>query len=158
MSNRQIVSKDLEHLKLLVTFHYVVAAITAICCSFPLIHVFIGLMALLKPDSFNSGGKGSAPPEPFFGVMFLFFGGAFVFMGWTLAALNAYAGRCISRREKHTFCLVVAGINCLNQPVGTALGIFTFIVLLRDSVKQLFEANKSPSQDAGWPPGSSIDR
>ena len=53
-------------------------------------------------------------------------------------AVTAYAGRCISRRQKYTFCLIAAGLNCMHMPIGTILGVFTLIVLTRDSVRQLF--------------------
>src|SRR5262249_9054532 len=135
----RVVSKDLEHLKLLVTFHYIVAAITAVFCSFPLIHVFIGLFLMLKPEPFASGGRTTFPAN-LFGLFFVGIGGAFVLAGWTLAALTAYAGRCIQRREKYMFCFVVGCVNCLHQPLGIVLGIFTIIVLSRDSVKQLFQS------------------
>jgi hypothetical protein len=32
----------------------------------------------------------------------------------------------------------MAGIECIFMPVGTVLGVFTIIVLMRDSVKELF--------------------
>ena len=32
----------------------------------------------------------------------------------------------------------MAGFNCLHVPLGTALGIFTFVVLLDDRAKELF--------------------
>jgi hypothetical protein len=32
----------------------------------------------------------------------------------------------------------MAGINCIFIPIGTVLGVFTIIVLTRDSVKELF--------------------
>jgi len=135
-------SKDLEHLNLLVTFHYVVGTITAVYSSFPLIHVLIGLVLMVIP-----GGPGGDPRQlaPFrlFGAIFFVIGGAIVLFGWTLAALTVYAGRSIKRRDKYTFCLVVACLNCLNAPLGTALGVFTLIVLLRDSVRQMFAADSS---------------
>jgi len=34
--------------------------------------------------------------------------------------------------------MVIAAIGCLEFPYGTALGVFSFIVLGRDSVIQLF--------------------
>jgi hypothetical protein len=40
--------------------------------------------------------------------------------------------------EEYTFCLVMAGVACMFMPFGTVLGVFTIIVLLRDSVKELF--------------------
>ena len=132
-----LVSKDLEHLRLLATFHYIVAAITAIWLSFPLIHVLIGLIFMLNPDVLGMDAR-QAFPGRLFGLFFFVIGGAIVLFGWTLGGLTAYAGRCIARREKHTFCVVVACINCLHMPIGTILAVFTLIVLFRDSVRQLF--------------------
>jgi hypothetical protein len=37
----------------------------------------------------------------------------------------------------------MAGVECLFMPFGTVLGVFTIIVLMRESVKQVFAANKS---------------
>jgi len=37
------------------------------------------------------------------------------------------------------FCLIVAGIICIFMPLGTILGVFTIIVLVRPSVKAMFE-------------------
>ena len=50
------------------------------------------------------------------------------------------AGRYLARRERYTFCLVVAGVECMFMPFGTVLGVFTIIVLSRPSVKDLFGA------------------
>jgi hypothetical protein len=36
------------------------------------------------------------------------------------------------------FSIVVAGVNCLQIPFGTALGVFTMMVLLRDTVRQSY--------------------
>src|SRR5262245_47396088 len=139
-----LVSKDLEHLRLLATFHYIVGAITAIWLSFPLIHVLIGLVFMLNPGDLGLEGK-QAFPGRLFGLLFVVIGGAIVLFGWTLGGLTVYAGRCISRYEKHTFCVVVACVNCLHMPLGTLLGVFTLIVLLRDSVRQLFAQSGVPS-------------
>jgi hypothetical protein len=140
------VDKDVEHLKLLVTFHYIVGAITAICLSFPLIHVFIGLMLMLNPHGFGPDTR-QVFPARMFGMFFFAIGSGFVLFGWTLGALNFYAARCIKRREKYTLCLIVAALDCMQMPLGTALGVFTLIVLLRDSVKQMFE-RQGPSHTA----------
>jgi hypothetical protein len=154
-AGQRVMSRDDDHLKLLAIFHYVLGAMTVLFCSFPLMYVFIGLMFIFRPDAFDHAGGGrGAFPDRAFGLIFVGVGAVLLLLGWTLGVLTAYAGRCISRREKHTFCLVVAGLNCFHQPFGTALGIFTFIVLLRDSVKQLFEANTSPAP----PPGNLTDR
>jgi hypothetical protein len=45
----------------------------------------------------------------------------------------------LGTRRRRTLCLVTAGLTCASFPLGTALGIFTFIVLSRPTVKTLFE-------------------
>jgi uncharacterized membrane protein HdeD (DUF308 family) len=61
---------------------------------------------------------------------------------WFVASgiLNLISGLCLRSRKGRTFSLVVAGINCLHIPLGTVLGVFTIIVLIRDSVRELYEA------------------
>lgn len=132
---------DEEHLRLLSIFHYVVAVVTALFCSFPLIHVAIGLILVFAPELLE--GEKNPPPD-YFGWIFVAAGSLFVITGWMLAAAIAYAGRCLARRQHYMFCLVVAGLECLQTPFGTVLGVFTIIVLLRDSVKTLFSGGQSP--------------
>jgi hypothetical protein len=50
------------------------------------------------------------------------------------------SGRKLGKQTGRTFSLVVAGINCAVFPFGTVLGVFTIIVLMRDSVRKLYEA------------------
>lgn len=66
------------------------------------------------------------------------FAGAILFVFWLYGGLIMYAGRCIGKRKGHTFILVMAVLNFFQVPLGLVLGIFTFIVLLRPSVKSLF--------------------
>ena len=81
-------------------------------------------------------------PQPEFpkaiGFLFVFIGAALVLIGWTVGGLTIYVGRCLQRRRHRTFTLIMAGINCLHIPFGTALGVFTFIVLQRPSVAALY--------------------
>jgi hypothetical protein len=44
------------------------------------------------------------------------------------------------KRRGRIFSLIVAGLNCLCFPFGTVLGVFTFVILLRDSVVEVYEA------------------
>lgn len=83
------------------------------------------------------------------GLIFTVFAAAIIVLGWGLAIATVYAGRCLARRRKHTFCLGVAAVSCMNAPIGTALGVFTIIVLMRPSVKELFTANQRASSDNG---------
>ncbi|MDG2400626.1 MAG: hypothetical protein P8M04_08630 [Akkermansiaceae bacterium] len=47
---------------------------------------------------------------------------------------NFLAARSISQRRGRVFSMVVAGFNCFSFPLGTALGVFTLIVLSRHTV------------------------
>ena len=52
---------------------------------------------------------------------------------------NLLSGLFIGRKKYRTFSLVVAFINCIHIPFGTVLGVFTIIVLLRPSVREVYE-------------------
>jgi hypothetical protein len=79
-----------------------------------------------------------APPAAF-GLLFIAIGGAVVLTGWSMAACLVVAGRSLAQRKRYMFCLVLAGIACVVcNPLGTVLGVFTIVVLMRPSVKALF--------------------
>lgn len=61
------------------------------------------------------------------------------------ALANAASGWLIRRRRARMFSLVVAALNCMGFPFATTLGVFTFVVLLRDSVVELYAAAASPT-------------
>jgi hypothetical protein len=70
--------------------------------------------------------------------MFVVMGCVLVLGGWTYAAAMLAAGRALARRRLYSFCLAMAGVSCVFAPLGTVLGVFTLIVLMRPSVKALF--------------------
>jgi hypothetical protein len=78
------------------------------------------------------------------GVVIMVIAGLIILAGWTFAAFVAFAGRSLQTRSRYTFCLVMAGVECIFMPVGTVLGVFTIIVLIRDSVKELFGRPDAP--------------
>ena len=73
-------------------------------------------------------------------------GAIMLVFGFSMALANVYAARCIARRKHRTFCLLTAGFNCLNTPLGLILGICSFLVLLRPTVEDLF-AGASPESE-----------
>ncbi len=126
--------RDLEHLRLLSIFHYVVAGITALFACFPIIHFIVGLAIFSKSMGDHSG---NAPPA-FFGLFFMLFAAVIICLGWALAIAIFVAGKKLSRRVNYTFCLVMAGIECVFIPFGTVLGVLTIITLTRPGAKELF--------------------
>ena len=129
--------QDEEHLRLLAIFHYVVAGITALFSLIPIAHITVGiLMVMGKLES----GPGDATEPVWMGWLFIAMGGVWMAAGLALAVCLALAGRYLRRREHYMFCLVIACIACIFTPFGTVLGIFTIIVLLRQSVKDAFAA------------------
>lgn len=133
-------NKDLEHLRWLSTGFYVYAALTALLACFPFIHLFIGIG--LVSGSFEDGKN--QPPPLFVGWMFIGVALIFILSGFALAICNLLAAKYLKQQSKYTFCFVMAVINCMFAPLGTLLGVFTIIVLLRDSVKTLFNGGFAP--------------
>lgn len=128
-------TQDEEYLNLLSIFHYVVAGLTALASLFPVIHLGIGIA--IVTGAFGGFDGGEDVPA-FIGWFFVAIAVFMIAMGLGLATLMAFAGRAIRQRENHTFCVVVAAVSCLWIPFGTVLGIFTIVILSRDSVKRLF--------------------
>jgi hypothetical protein len=134
-------NQDAEHLRLLGIFHFVCAGLAALFACIPIIHLILGLVMVFGPETF---GKTGNPPPAFLGWFFIAMALGVIFLGWLFAALLAWAGRCLQQRKHYTFCLVMGGIACLFAPVGTALGVFTLIVLSRPTVKALFAPRAQP--------------
>ena|SRR5947209_1794823 len=126
--------RDRDHLRLLSIFYYVLAGLVAFFGSIPVFHVVMGVMMV-------SGAMGAPPsgPPPALGFVFIGLGSGIITFSWTLATLAVIAGRSLSTYRRRVFCLVVAGVVCLNGVLGTILGVFTILVLMRESVKELFE-------------------
>ena len=127
--------QDAEHLRLLSIFHYIVGGLAGLFACFPFIHLAIGIA--LVNGAFD--GASREPPPAFLGWLFIALAATFIFVGWSIATLILVAGRILARRNHYTYCFVVAAIECLFMPFGTALGIFTIIVLSRPSVKLMFQ-------------------
>lgn len=127
-------NRTAEHLRILSICHYVYSALVFLAGFFPLIHITVGV--LMVTGVIDDG------PDPeiarFVGTMFICIGSAISLLCWTMAILIFRAGSCLRRYRSHTFCFVIACIECMNMPLGTILGVFTIITLMRDEAKVLF--------------------
>jgi hypothetical protein len=132
---------DADHLKLLSIFHFVGAALALIALLFLVAHYAMFHLFFSNPKMWENQ-KQAPPPAELFAMLkwvYLFFG--VLLLGSAIA--NLISGLCIRARKHRTFSLIVAALNCLHIPLGTTLGVFTLIVLLRDSVRELYEIKNS---------------
>ena len=128
-------NQDQNHLNLLSTFHYVVGGLGIVFACFPLIHFVVGIAMMVGAFGSENGDQ----PPVWVGFLFAAIGGIFFLLGQAIAWLTIYSGKQIKKREKYMLSFIVACIICIFVPFGTVLGIFTIIVLSRESVKQLYE-------------------
>lgn len=131
MTESTELEQDLEHLRLLVIFHYVVAAIVAMASLLPL---FVALVWTVLPGLAES----SVAHFGCFGCVAAVPAALIVPAGLIVAAALVVAALHLKRRTSYNYCLVVAVVQCLIVPFGFILGIATIVVLSRDSVRLLF--------------------
>ena len=130
-------ARDNEHLKLLAIFHYVVGALSFLGALGGVFYMFAGFFFFQNAVALSHTAPSAPPVE--FGWLFAFVGAVIALLCAAIGVCLIIAGRSLTARRNRTFCMVVAGINCLHFPLGTLLGVFTFIVLMRPSVAAQFE-------------------
>ncbi len=142
-------AKDIEHIKLLAVFHFVVAALgflgAGICVLESFVFRYIIAMAKEHPQP---GGFQNGPPQAMIDLFTWFY----LVIGAVIAVaslLNLLSGFFLLRKKYRAFSLFVGGLDCLQIPFGTVLGVFTLIVLLRDSVRTLYERQATPAAAMG---------
>jgi hypothetical protein len=133
---------ELQYLQVLSICHYVAAVLLGLCSCGPLFYVGLGFMMATSRLPMNRNAQ--EPPPEIMGWIFIVMGVGLTVLGWIMAVCAALAGRFLSQRKHYTYCLVIAGFDCLWMPIGTVLGVFTFVVLLRESVRNLFEQAAVP--------------
>jgi hypothetical protein len=139
MESMQSIDQDLEHVRLVAIFHWVVAALAALVSLFPLLHLVVGIGMI-------TGALGNTQDQGvllLFGCFFVVFAGLFIVCGLTFAICLAIAGRRLREFRHHTYCLVMASLACMFIPFGTVLGVFTIILLVKPSIRAQFAENEA---------------
>ena len=129
----KMVNQDEEHLRLLSILYYIWGGLTAFGACFVCGYAVIAGGVLTAASQSHNG-----PPAFVGSLVFVIIGFVVLLIG-TIAGLTIWTGRNLARKRNYTFCFVIAALICLNVPLGTALGVFTIVVLMRPSVKQMFE-------------------
>ena len=133
--------RDEEHLRILAICHYIAGAIAILFSCFFIIYIVMGIAIVSgkMPMGPPTTPTGAAPiQQSSFGYIFIVMGGIAVSIGWSVGAAIIYSGICLGRKRRRMFSLIVAAISCAFVPIGTVLGIFTLLVLLRDSVRMSY--------------------
>ncbi|MEM9415266.1 MAG: hypothetical protein AAGA29_07310 [Planctomycetota bacterium] len=138
--------KVAEHVRLLGILTWVYAGLELLSVLFGLVYAGIGLFLVTNPPADlvqQSQADPNAMPPTLLGWV-LFGAGVFVvLLTGTLTLLTVLTARDLMRHRRRVFCMVIAGIHCLNIPLGMVLGIFTIMVLCKPEAKALFEQDKA---------------
>lgn len=129
-----LTDRDREQLNMLGLFHYIFAGLAAVGLVFLLLH-FMLMSSIFSDPAMQQ--QANPPPQELMAI----FAGMYFLLGTLLvlgAGLNVATGVFLKKRKHRTYCMVIAGLNCLQIPFGTALGVFTLMVLSRDSVRAGF--------------------
>jgi hypothetical protein len=130
---------DEEHLKLLSLGYMVSGGFAALFSLFGLLYLVVGvIMGLAISQAPSAAGKAGEAPPAFLGWIFGAIGLVIFLIMIGIALAKFWVALSIRRRKSRTFCMVIAGISCLEFPYGTLLGVLSFIVLGRSSVVRLF--------------------
>jgi len=132
-------NRDIERLKLLAIFHYILAGIMILLSIIPIVqfimvvNFFFAMQAMSNEALIQQGGSSFLVMGIFIGVIIL--------CCWLFAAALYECAGNLQQRKNRMFCMVVAGLQIFLFPFGTVLGICTLVVLNSDSVWTLFDEN-----------------
>ncbi len=124
---------DKSQLRTLSIFYYIAAVMLGVFGFFPGIYVAMGVLMV-------SGSMGPPPkgPPPEMGFIFIIGGSLAILVAETFAVCVFVAGRSLVTQRRYIFCFVIAVLLCLNGIPFVVLGVFSIVVLARESVRALF--------------------
>ena len=146
---RPLADADAGQLRLLVRLHLAAAGLSAAGLGLLWWHYSRMHAAFLDVTAWKKEPGGGASLEQFFSVFAQFYLVAAAILGVCTLG-NLASGLFIRRRRHWLISVAVATFDCLVVPVGTILGAFTLVVLLRESVRADYVAAgaRNPSADA----------
>jgi len=130
---------DADQLQLLAVFHFAFAALAILGLGFLALHYGLMHSVMSNPEAWKAPKGGAPAPAEVMRIFKWFYVicGTLIITG---GVVNLLSGLFIRKRKYRTFSIAVACLNCIQIPFGTMLGVFTLVVLLRDSVHELYEA------------------
>ena len=122
-----------SEVRLLARLHYALGLLTAICSLIGVPFIWIGAPALRQP----------AETGDVAGILSFSFGVVWLSLCLVHGGVLAYIGRLIATYRRWWLVMIFSVLHLINVPLGTALGIYVFIVLRRETIKQRFESGRS---------------
>jgi hypothetical protein len=131
-------AKDESDLNLLSMLHYVWSGLIG-CGTLGMVAYFVVLGGLfgMSASSSGAGAGGSAAAVGMMVVIAVIVG----LMMTALFVLHLLAASGLKKRNRRTLTYVASALMCTSFPLGTALGVFTIIILGRPGVKALYGAH-----------------
>ncbi len=131
----------ISYLKTLAVCHYVYAGLAACGMCFGAFYVGFGSLmgAAIRHAPQTDPSKTPSPEVAnLFTTIFAGVGVFIMVLAATVSLLCFLSARAMTRRSNRTLSLVVAGVCCLTGILGIALGVFTFIVLMKPETERLY--------------------
>ena len=119
-----------KHISTLSVLHYVYGAL--VCAGGVVALVFLGVGTLLSSELVMDGAQ-DAPVE-WLGPFFQYLGITLFILLEVWGLLIMLSGHWISQSRNRTGSMIIAVLCLLSVPFGTALGVFTLVVLSDDAV------------------------
>jgi hypothetical protein len=129
---------DCQYLNLLSFFNYVLGGIHLSLLIVSLSYFF---QAWRFASLYDSEQVRYASPVSLSGLL-LSYGLIIFLVGLAYALMTLASGRCLKRRKGYGFSFTVACLQCISIPFGTILGIVTINILLKDSVRVLYQSHQ----------------
>ncbi|QDU09773.1 hypothetical protein [Gimesia aquarii] len=135
------IEKIEKQLKTIAILYFVFAGFTFLMLLFlPLHYKMMSLVSTMEfpvregePDP----AKMFAPMMDVMIYMYLVIG----ILGIIFAGVTLFTGLFLFQKKNRLFCIIGAAISCLSFPLGTALGIWTLLILFDNKTKPLFEGS-----------------
>lgn len=127
---------DRDQIRLLAIFHFITGGLAIFAIGFLILHYLI--MSRVFVSGMHGPHGPQMPPEVFKLMTGFYWIGGLLFAAGGIA--NILSGFFLLQRKYRTFSFVIAGLNCLQVPLGTLLGVFTILVLSRESVRASYES------------------
>ncbi len=130
-----------EHIRLLSIFYFVFGGLSLFVSLILLVYMAVLGAIFTNPavrDSIESSGTDMEVPITIVGSIFT----GVIILVTAIGILQIIAGFKLRKKTHRIFSLVMGIIALPSFPLGTALGVFTIVVLTRDSVIEMY--NKQP--------------